>query len=209
MAYQDELSVTMERSLSVLFFNRFAFSLNISQNFIPVYSPQSNPVERKNRDLKPRLAILVGDDHSSWYSKLPVIRFAMNTTVCDTTVYYSPGDKVWVTLHPISSAKNKKTSKFMPKRDGPYLILTQKSPTSYVIASLANPSEPIATYHTSALTPVKDINTSPVAPLRKRGRPRKVTSTSQNKHVSKPVDCYNSSFQQNHPFLNKSYYYNS
>ncbi|GFW08707.1 integrase catalytic domain-containing protein [Trichonephila clavipes] len=197
------------------------------------------------------------DDHSSWYSKLPVIRFAKNTTVCDTTghtpayllfgrelrtvddvvqdfksvvhndnfvaeitpylkrfatitedirerietkqdqrkkqydknrrpVYYSPGDKVWVTLHPISSAKNKKTSKFMPKRDGPYLILTQKSPTSYVIASLANPSEPIATYHTSALTPVKDINTSPVAPLRKRGRPRKVTSTSQNKHVPSP-----------------------
>ncbi|GFV96787.1 transposon Tf2-8 polyprotein [Trichonephila clavipes] len=39
----------------------------------------------KNRDLKPRLAILVRDDHSSWYSKLPDIRFAMNTTVCDTT----------------------------------------------------------------------------------------------------------------------------
>ncbi|GFY00195.1 hypothetical protein TNCV_2835521 [Trichonephila clavipes] len=236
---------------------QICFTLNISQNFIPVYSPQSNPVERKNRDLKPRLAILVGDDHSSWYSKLPVIRFAMNTTVCDTTghtpayllfgrelrtvddvvqnfksvvhndnfvaeitpylkrfatitedirerietkqdqrkkqydknrrpVSYSPGDKVWVTLHPISSAKNKKNSKFMPKRDGPYLILTQKSPTSYVIASLANPSEPIATYHTSALTPVKDINTSPVAPLRKRDRPRKVTSTSQNKHVPSP-----------------------
>ncbi|GFV00786.1 gag-Pol polyprotein [Trichonephila clavipes] len=88
-------------------------------------------------------------------------------------VYYSPGDKVWVTLHPISNAKNKKTSKFMPKRDGPYLILTQKSPTSYVIASLTNPSEPIyiATYHTSALTPFKDMDTSPVAPLRKRGRP--------------------------------------
>ncbi|GFW44637.1 transposon Ty3-G Gag-Pol polyprotein [Trichonephila clavipes] len=64
---------------------QICFTLNISQNFIPVYSPQSNPVERKNRDLKPRLAILVGDDHSSWYSKLPVKRFAMNTTVCDTT----------------------------------------------------------------------------------------------------------------------------
>ncbi|GFV75357.1 gypsy retrotransposon integrase-like protein 1 [Trichonephila clavipes] len=64
---------------------QICFTLNISQNFIPVYSPQSNPVERKNRDLKPRLAILVRDDHSSWYSKLPVIRFAMNTTVCDTT----------------------------------------------------------------------------------------------------------------------------
>ncbi|GFU87072.1 retrovirus-related Pol polyprotein from transposon 17.6 [Trichonephila clavipes] len=105
---------------------QICFTLNISQNFIPVYSPQSNPVERKNRDLKPRLAILVGDDHSSWYSKLPVIRFAMNTTVCDTT----------------------------------------------------------DTYHTSALTPFKDMDTSPVAPLRKRGRPRKVTSTStQNTHV--------------------------
>ncbi|GFW41431.1 retrovirus-related Pol polyprotein from transposon 412 [Trichonephila clavipes] len=68
---------------------QICITLNISQNLyiIPVYSPQSNPVERKNRDLKPRLAILVGDDHSSWYSILPVIRFAMNTTVCDTTGY--------------------------------------------------------------------------------------------------------------------------
>ncbi|GFU28051.1 hypothetical protein TNCV_3153681 [Trichonephila clavipes] len=213
---------------------QICFTLNISQNFIPVYSPQSNPVERKNRDLKPRLAILVGDDHSSHTPAYLLFGRELRTVddvvqdfksvvhndnfVAEITpylkrfatitedirekrietkqdqrkkqydknrrpVYYSPGDKVWVTLHPISSAKNKKTSKFMPKRDGPYLILTQKSPTSYVIASLANPSEPIATYHTSALTPVKDINTSPVAPLRKRGRPRKVTSTSQNKHV--------------------------
>ncbi|GFV36628.1 hypothetical protein TNCV_104491 [Trichonephila clavipes] len=96
--------------------------------------------------------------------------------------------------------KNKKTSKFMPKRDGPYLILTQKSPTSYVIASLANPSEPIATYHTSALTPVKDIHTSPVAPLRKRGRPRKVTSTSQNKHVPSPSTATTAVFNRTiHP----------
>ncbi|GFY35734.1 gag-Pol polyprotein [Trichonephila clavipes] len=101
-------------------------------------------------------------------------------------VYYFPGHKVWVTLHPISNA-NKKTSKFMPKQDGPYLILTQKSPTSYVIASLTNTSEPIATYHISALTPFKDMDTSPVAPLRKIGRPRKVTSKStQNTHVPSP-----------------------
>ncbi|GFW04613.1 transposon Tf2-6 polyprotein [Trichonephila clavipes] len=32
---------------------QICFTLNISQNFISVYSPQSNPVERKNRDLKP------------------------------------------------------------------------------------------------------------------------------------------------------------
>ncbi|GFX93186.1 gag-Pol polyprotein [Trichonephila clavipes] len=75
----------------------------------------------------------------------------------------------------------------MPKHDGPYFILTQKSPISYVIASLTNPSEPIATYHISALTAFKDMDTSPVAPLRKRGRPRNVTSTStQNTHVPSP-----------------------
>ncbi|KAF8785788.1 Gag-Pol polyprotein-like protein [Argiope bruennichi] len=60
-------------------------TINISQNLIPVYFPQSNPVERKNRDLKPRLAILVGYDHGNWHSKLPMIRLAMNTAVCDTT----------------------------------------------------------------------------------------------------------------------------
>ncbi|GFS58113.1 gypsy retrotransposon integrase-like protein 1 [Trichonephila clavipes] len=64
---------------------QICFTLNISQNLIPVNSSQSNPVERKNRYLKPRLAILVGEDHSNWHFKLPVIHFAMNTTVCDTT----------------------------------------------------------------------------------------------------------------------------
>ncbi|GFU58318.1 retrovirus-related Pol polyprotein from transposon 412 [Trichonephila clavipes] len=44
---------------------QICFTLNISQNLIPVYSPQSNPVERKNRNLKPRLAMLVGEDHSN------------------------------------------------------------------------------------------------------------------------------------------------
>ncbi|GFX93529.1 hypothetical protein TNCV_1094691 [Trichonephila clavipes] len=59
--------------------------LEITQDLIPVYHPQANPSERKNRDLKPRLAILVGEEHSAWEDKLPLIRFAMNTSVCDTT----------------------------------------------------------------------------------------------------------------------------
>ncbi|GFU91738.1 gag-Pol polyprotein [Trichonephila clavipes] len=98
----------------------------------------------------------------------------------------------------------------MPKRDGPYLILTQKSPTSYVIASLTNPSEQITTYHTSALTPFKDMDTSPVAPLRKRGRPRKVTSTStQNTHVPSPSTASTAISSRTIQSLNESYYYNS
>ena len=41
------------------------FLVEVDQVLIPVYHPQANPVERKNRDLKPRLAILVGDDHTT------------------------------------------------------------------------------------------------------------------------------------------------
>ncbi|GFX08221.1 retrovirus-related Pol polyprotein from transposon 17.6 [Trichonephila clavipes] len=194
---------------------QICFTLNISQNFIPVYSPQSNPVERKNRDLKPRLAILVGDDHSSWYSKLPVIRFAMNTTVCDTTghtpAYLLFGRELRTVDDVVQDFKSVVHNDNFVAEITPYLkrfatitedirerIETkqdQRKSNMIKIAvqsiilleiNLANPSEPIATYHTSALTPVKGIKTSPVAPLRKRGRPRKVTSTSQNKHVPSP-----------------------
>ncbi|GFW43456.1 retrovirus-related Pol polyprotein from transposon 17.6 [Trichonephila clavipes] len=59
--------------------------LEIKQDLIPVYHPQANPSERKNRDLKPRLAILVAEEHSAWEDKLPLIPFAMNTSVCNTT----------------------------------------------------------------------------------------------------------------------------
>ncbi|GFV41380.1 transposon Tf2-9 polyprotein [Trichonephila clavipes] len=61
--------------------------IEITQDLIPVYHPQANPSERKNRDLKPRLEILVGEEHSAWEYKLPLIRFAMNTSICDTTGY--------------------------------------------------------------------------------------------------------------------------
>ncbi|GBN83891.1 hypothetical protein AVEN_252734-1 [Araneus ventricosus] len=54
-------------------------------------------------------------------------------------------------------------------------LLTHKSPTSHVIISPDKPSEPIARYHTPALTTFRDMDTSPIAPLRKRGRPPKVT----------------------------------
>ncbi|GIY21366.1 endonuclease [Caerostris darwini] len=47
--------------------------------------PQANPVERKNRDLKHRLAILMGHIHDHWSEKLSNIRFALNSSKSVTT----------------------------------------------------------------------------------------------------------------------------
>ncbi|GFW70140.1 transposon Tf2-9 polyprotein [Trichonephila clavipes] len=57
--------------------------------------------------------------------------------------YYKPGDKVWVIIHPIS--RNNMSRKFMPKREGPYLILTLRSPVTYEIADPANPDQVLGT----------------------------------------------------------------
>ncbi|GFS62952.1 transposon Tf2-8 polyprotein [Trichonephila clavipes] len=64
---------------------QICYLLNIHPSLIPVYHPQANPVERKNRDLKPLLAILVQDKHDCWSEKLPFIRFALNTAKFETT----------------------------------------------------------------------------------------------------------------------------
>lgn len=224
---------------------QLCFLLQIDQCLTPVYHPQANPVERKNRDLKPRLAILVGNDHSSWVEKLPSIRFAMNTSRCETTgqtasylqfgrelrtpdslthdlrsiinndnfipeitphlkrfakimheikersetlqdrrkVYadklrrrspnYAIGDKVWVSTHPLSNAKQGRIAKFNPRRDGPYVIISQRSPTTFEIANPDSPEIPLGVYHSSALKLCESSASSPVNPLKKRGRPRK------------------------------------
>lgn len=59
--------------------------LDIKQSKISVYTPQANPVDRKSRDLNPRLLFLVGDDHSSSGESLSAISFAMNSAKCENT----------------------------------------------------------------------------------------------------------------------------
>lgn len=66
---------------------QLTYVLKIGHVFTPVYHPEANPVERKNRDMKPQLAILVGKKHTEWAEKLPFIRFAMNTARCASTGY--------------------------------------------------------------------------------------------------------------------------
>ncbi|GFU31154.1 retrovirus-related Pol polyprotein from transposon 412 [Trichonephila clavipes] len=88
---------------------------------------------------------------------------------------YKVNDLVWVKLHPLSKASQNRSAKLMPRRDGPYIVLPQRSPTTFVVASCDKPDEPLGVYHTSALTPFLNgtETQSPVVPLKKRGRPRK------------------------------------
>jgi hypothetical protein len=65
---------------------KICFCLGISQAFTPVYHPEANPVERRNRDLKTQLAIQIRDKpHSDWPRLLSSIRFAMNTVRSQNT----------------------------------------------------------------------------------------------------------------------------
>ncbi|GFY54165.1 hypothetical protein TNIN_437131 [Trichonephila inaurata madagascariensis] len=61
----------------------------------------------------------------------------------------------------------------MPQTDSPYLILSQRSPTTFEVANLEDPDIPIGVYHTSALRLHQDQSSKPLTPLRKRGRLRK------------------------------------
>ncbi|XP_045541479.1 uncharacterized protein LOC123722976 [Papilio machaon] len=61
------------------------FILGVKQELIPVYHPEANPAERKNRDLKVQLSLLVKNEHRNWPKYLAHVRFAMNSAVCSTT----------------------------------------------------------------------------------------------------------------------------
>ncbi|XP_077283285.1 uncharacterized protein LOC143909251 [Arctopsyche grandis] len=59
--------------------------LKKKQNLLPLYHPEGNPAERRNRDLKVQLAMLVKNQHSHWPHALPSIRFAMNCAITQAT----------------------------------------------------------------------------------------------------------------------------
>jgi hypothetical protein len=90
---------------------------------------------------------------------------------------FEVGDRVLVDVHALSMASHSYTSKFAPRRDGPYVVIEKKGPVAYVVAAVDDPERPLGKYHVSALRPfvssVGESHSEPVAPLRRRGRPRK------------------------------------
>ncbi|GFT00827.1 hypothetical protein NPIL_528501 [Nephila pilipes] len=66
-------------------------------------------------------------------------------------------------------------SKFMPRRDGPLVIVDRRSPVSYSVAKTDSPQLPVGLYHTSALTPFQIPS---VKALSRRRRPARIFKTS-------------------------------
>ena len=52
-----------------------------------------------------------------------------------TSPNYKPSDLVWVKLHLSSTASQGKSAKLMPTKDVSYIILFQKSPTTFAVAN--------------------------------------------------------------------------
>ncbi|KAF8771887.1 hypothetical protein HNY73_019255 [Argiope bruennichi] len=67
----------------------------------------------------------------------------------------APGDRVWVTTHLKSNKANQKSTKFTPRRDGPYIVTTQSSLTSYDVADPNNPKVPLGTYPFFSFAPMR------------------------------------------------------
>ncbi|KAH9631226.1 hypothetical protein HF086_013273 [Spodoptera exigua] len=79
--------------------------------------------------------------------------------------------------HTLSNAAKGVTSKFNPKRDGPYVVSKKVSPTTYLLAH-DKTGEIFGKYHVSDLRPYHAREgecPEPIIPKRNRGRPRKVT----------------------------------
>ncbi|GFT77919.1 uncharacterized protein NPIL_584331 [Nephila pilipes] len=91
---------------------------------------------------------------------------------------YQPGGHVFVASHPLRNTSQGKNAKLLPRRDGPYVILTQRSPSSYKIVSIDKTGASLGVYHTFALIPCNNDKVNLIILLREGGRPPKVPQTS-------------------------------
>ncbi|GIY29623.1 hypothetical protein CDAR_119471 [Caerostris darwini] len=89
---------------------QLCFLLEIKQALTPIYWPQISYVKMKNRDVRPKFTILVGNNHTIRSVKLLPFSFALNGA---------------------NKKRKGKRKKFAASCEGPFIIVTQSSPTSY------------------------------------------------------------------------------
>ncbi|GJQ81744.1 hypothetical protein Trydic_g9183 [Trypoxylus dichotomus] len=104
--------------------------------------------------------------------------------------YYHP-EIVLLKSHSLSDAKKGYTSKFAPKRDGPYKVLKTITPTTHELGTCALPSQLIGRYHVSDIwayyAPLTAGTTpEPVGMKRRRRRPKKM---SELDNAQRPTRC--------------------
>lgn len=68
-------------------FGKLTAEWGITHQVTAPYSPQSNPTERANRVIKTMISQFVKDDHRTWDDHLDDFRFALNTSVHDSTAF--------------------------------------------------------------------------------------------------------------------------
>lgn len=66
-------------------FNKLCEDYKVTIRFTPYYSPQSNPVERVNQDVKTMLRSYVSDNHKKWDQYLAKVGCALRTAMHETT----------------------------------------------------------------------------------------------------------------------------
>lgn len=127
-------------------------SIVSKDNFVPEITPNLKKFAKISQEIK---ACLEEKQNKDKYYADKRLR---------KTAQYKPADRVWVATHPISNLKKNITSKFMP-----YLIVSQRSSTSYTIASIKNSSH-MRNYHVSLLSPYIGKETESHNQIRSRGR---------------------------------------
>lgn len=70
----------------------------------PPYSPQSNPIERVNRNIKTMIRSYLSDKHNKWDEWLPELTYAYNTSLhsspaCSPTFFNFGRDPRYLELH--------------------------------------------------------------------------------------------------------------
>lgn len=93
------------------------------------------------------------------------------------SLHYEPGDLVHVTTQILSNVEKGLTAELSTKRDSPYYIKNNISPTAFEI-SRTDTDVVIAKHHLFYFTPFKNQSNSDavaIKPIRKRGRPHRLS----------------------------------